>query len=66
MNLGAFDYVVKPLELDELVNQLDPLIAKAEQLVQSTKDLVRLPGDATVGEGPQLLGTACRRRSCIS
>jgi DNA-binding NtrC family response regulator len=58
MNLGAFDYVVKPLELDELVNELEPLIAKAQQIVQSTKDHVRLPGDAIVGDGPQLLGNS--------
>ncbi|HZL88310.1 MAG TPA: sigma-54 dependent transcriptional regulator [Pirellulaceae bacterium] len=58
MNLGAFDYVVKPLELDELVEQLLPLILKAEQLVESTRDPVRLPGDAAGGEGPQLLGSS--------
>ena len=58
MNLGAFDYVVKPLDLDELVNELEPLIAKAEQIVQSTKEHVRLPGDAAIGDGPQLLGNS--------
>ena len=58
MNLGAFDYVVKPLELDDLVNELEPLIAKAQQIVQSTKEHVRLPGDVTVGDGPQLLGNS--------
>ena len=31
MNLGAFDYVVKPLELDELIDELEPLIAKARK-----------------------------------
>lgn len=56
MNLGAFDYVVKPLELDGLVAELLPLISKAEQLVESTKDPVRLPGDTAGGEGPQLVG----------
>lgn len=58
MNLGAFDYVVKPLELDDLVSELEPLIARSQQLVQSTKDLVRLPGDTAGGEGPQLLGNS--------
>jgi DNA-binding NtrC family response regulator len=58
MNLGAFDYVVKPLELDELINELQPLIAKAEQIVQSTKEHVRLPGDVVGGAGPQLLGNS--------
>jgi DNA-binding NtrC family response regulator len=57
-NLGAFDYVVKPLELDELVNELEPLIAKAVQIVQSTKEHVRLPGDSDTGSGPQLLGNS--------
>jgi DNA-binding NtrC family response regulator len=57
MNLGAFDYVVKPLDLDELMNELEPLIAKAEQLVQSTKEHVSLPGNEAV-DGPQLLGNS--------
>src|SRR5579863_2433488 len=46
MNLGAFDYVVKPLEPDEFLDELEPLIARAESLVRSTKEQVRLPGDA--------------------
>jgi DNA-binding NtrC family response regulator len=58
MNLGAFDYVVKPLELDELVHDLEPLIAEAEEIVQSTKEHVRLPGDTAPGDGPALLGNS--------
>src|SRR5262245_11703244 len=27
--LGAFEYVIKPLEIDELLRELEPLIAKA-------------------------------------
>jgi DNA-binding NtrC family response regulator len=46
MNLGAFDYVVKPLELDQLVGELEPLIAKALELVRPLKGRVRLPGEA--------------------
>jgi DNA-binding NtrC family response regulator len=59
MNLGAFDYVVKPLEVDELVDDLEPLIAKAENIVRLTKEHVRLPCDTSPGDGPQLLGN-CR------
>src|SRR5258705_12672203 len=58
MNLGAFDYVVKPLELDDLVDELAPLIAKAEEIVLLTKEHVRLPGELAAGEGPQFLGTS--------
>jgi DNA-binding NtrC family response regulator len=58
MNLGAFDYVVKPLEVDGLIAELEPLISKAQELVQSAKDLVRLPGDTGGGEGLQLLGSS--------
>ena len=58
MNLGAFDYVVKPLELDDLVQELEPLISKAEEIVHLTKEHVRLPGDTAAGDGLQLLGNS--------
>ncbi len=58
MNLGAFDYVVKPLEMDELVEELGPLIAKAEEIVRLTREHVRLPGDTAPGDGPELLGNS--------
>jgi two-component system nitrogen regulation response regulator GlnG len=57
MNLGAFDYVVKPLELDVLIDELEPLIAKAENIVRLTKQHVRLPGQLD-GDGPLLLGNS--------
>ena len=58
MNLGAFDYVVKPLDVEEFVEELDPLIAKAEEIVRLTKEHVRLPGDTALGHGPELLGNS--------
>lgn len=58
MNLGAFDYVVKPLELDDLVRDLEPLIAKAEEIVQLTKEHVRLPMDNVPCDGLQMLGNS--------
>lgn len=57
MNLGAFDYVVKPLELEILIEELEPLIAKAENIVRLTKERVRLPGQSG-GDGPPLLGNS--------
>ncbi len=45
MNLGAFDYVVKPTLVDELVAELDPLIGKAVDLVLAAKQHVHLPGE---------------------
>jgi DNA-binding NtrC family response regulator len=57
MNLGAFDYVVKPLDLEVLIDELEPLIAKAENIVRLTKEHVRLPGQLS-GDGPQLLGNS--------
>ncbi len=57
-NLGAFNYVIKPLELEDLVRELEPMIAKAEELVQLRKKRVVLPGDTTLGGGPQLLGNS--------
>lgn len=58
INLGAFDYLVKPLEIDDFVEELEPLIAGAESLVRSTKEHVRLPGDAAPGDGLQMLGNS--------
>lgn len=59
MNLGAFDYVVKPLDLDELAGELETLIAKAESIVRLTREPVRMPGDqAGDGDGPALLGNS--------
>jgi DNA-binding NtrC family response regulator len=57
MNLGAFDYVVKPLELEILIEELEPLIAKAENIVRLTKERVCLPGQSG-GDGPPLLGNS--------
>ena len=61
MNLGAFDYVVKPIDFDELIDELEPLIAKAENIVELTRRRVRLPGGLADGgdaggEAIQLLG----------
>ncbi|HET6882002.1 MAG TPA: sigma-54 dependent transcriptional regulator [Pirellulales bacterium] len=58
MNLGAFDYVVKPLELDELLGELEPLIDEAAEISRLTKEHVRLPGEASDGQGPALLGNS--------
>jgi DNA-binding NtrC family response regulator len=58
MNLGAFDYLVKPLEPDDFVVELEPLIARAEALARSTKEYVRLPGDSAPGDSLQMLGNS--------
>ncbi|HEY2253820.1 MAG TPA: sigma-54 dependent transcriptional regulator [Planctomycetaceae bacterium] len=58
INLGAFDYIVKPLESDDFIDELEPLIARATALVRSTKEHVRLPGDTAPGDGKQLLGNS--------
>ncbi|MGE5194942.1 MAG: hypothetical protein ACM3U2_20820 [Deltaproteobacteria bacterium] len=42
MNLGAFDYIVKPLELDGFIAELEPVIIRAASIVQLTKEHVRL------------------------
>ncbi len=58
MNLGAFDYVIKPMDYGPLVQELEPLIDKALELAQPLKQAVHLPGDAaTPGTAPMLLGT---------
>jgi DNA-binding NtrC family response regulator len=50
MNLGAFDYVIKPLDLEQLIDELEPLISKALELSRPPHDLVRLPGEADAAE----------------
>jgi len=63
MNLGAFDYVVKPLEYEDLVRELEPLVAKAEEFVQLTKEHVGLPcdgatSDVVPSDGLRMLGNS--------
>ncbi len=60
MNLGAFDYVIKPMDYGPLVHELEPLIDKALELAQPLKQAVHLPGDDEPhGTAPMLLG-ACK------
>lgn len=42
INLGAFDYVEKPLELDELMDEVVPLIEKALTIIRSPRPPPRL------------------------
>lgn len=57
-NLGAYGYVVKPLEFDCLVAELDPLIDEAARIARSMRERVRLPGDVIPACGPQMLGNS--------
>ena len=58
MNLGAFDYVVKPLDVDEMVLELAPLIADAANIVRRSREPVSLPGEMPAGNGVPLLGNS--------
>jgi two-component system NtrC family response regulator/two-component system nitrogen regulation response regulator GlnG len=60
MNLGAFDYVVKPLDFDALYRELEPVIARAAEIARAMKEHVRLPGEAAAdgSAGPVLLGNS--------
>jgi DNA-binding NtrC family response regulator len=55
--LGAYAYVIKPLDVGEMFRELDPLIQEA-LAIDWRPERVRLPGDAAPddGTGPQLLG----------
>jgi DNA-binding NtrC family response regulator len=58
MNLGAFDYVIKPMEYGTLAHELEPLIQKALEIAQPLKEVVHLPGeDQASGDATLLLGT---------
>jgi DNA-binding NtrC family response regulator len=60
MNLGAIDYLVKPMDLAELTEELAPLIDKALEITQPIKEVVRLPGDAPADSdsGSELVGNS--------
>ena len=59
MNLGAFDYVIKPMDYGPLSQELMPLIQKALEIAQPLNDVVRLPGeDRASGAETVLLGTS--------
>jgi DNA-binding NtrC family response regulator len=60
--LGAWDYVVKPLDPKQLVNTLEPLIEEMLKIIQLNRERVRLPPqDMTVpreASSPILLGNS--------
>jgi DNA-binding NtrC family response regulator len=60
MNLGAFDYVVKPLDAGALLGELELLVGEALRLTRPAPP-VQVRGDADAGDlaAPALLGT-CR------
>ena len=57
MNLGAFDYVLKPGDFQSLFRKLQPLIAEVLAITRPAKD-VRVPAEAPAGppSGPTLIG----------
>ena len=58
MNRGAFDYVEKPLELEDLLRELEPMIEAALRLAKPIAPIV-VPGEEPASEtstGPGLLG----------
>lgn len=58
MNFDAFDYVVKPMDYEELCRELKPLIDEAVKHARATKVAVRLPGaEESSGTASVMLGT---------
>jgi len=57
MNLGAFDYVIKPMEFGALFRELEPLILEALEIARPVKE-VRLPAEVSHdgAMGPMLVG----------
>jgi DNA-binding NtrC family response regulator len=57
---GAYAYVVKPLDIRDLLRELEPLIAKALEIDWRGGEQVRMPGDSPSedGSGPELLGNS--------
>ena len=60
--LGAWDYVVKPLDVKQLVHTLEPLIEKMEKIMRLNRERVHLPPpDRTAPHDPSnplLLGNS--------
>jgi two-component system nitrogen regulation response regulator GlnG len=56
---GAYAYVIKPLDLRELLRELEPLIVKALK-IDWRGEQVQMPGDSAPGDdcGPKLLGNS--------
>src|SRR5688572_29360319 len=50
MNLDAFDYLIKPLQVDQLAAELDPLISKAVEMGLVAAQPVHLPGDSEASD----------------
>jgi len=55
MNLGAFDYVIKPLDLDHFFGELEPLIEKALEIGRPARASVCLPGEPAADPAADLL-----------
>ena len=57
MNLGAFDYVIKPMEFGELFRELEPLIHEALEIARPVKEVL-LPVEISpdLSPGPMLVG----------
>jgi DNA-binding NtrC family response regulator len=55
VNLGAFDYVIKPIDFDELFAELQPLIDKALEIDWRPKERLQLPGDDAAADSSNLL-----------
>jgi DNA-binding NtrC family response regulator len=56
---GAYAYAIKPLDLRELLRELEPLIVKA-LTIDWRGEQVRMPGDSAADDdcGPKLLGNS--------
>jgi DNA-binding NtrC family response regulator len=56
---GAFAYVIKPLDFQELLLELEPLIARALE-IDWRGEQVRMPGDSAMEDdsGPEILGNS--------
>ncbi|MBW3543962.1 MAG: sigma-54 dependent transcriptional regulator, partial [Planctomycetes bacterium] len=65
-NLGAHSYVVKPLEVAELLDELEPLIDEAVEIARSMRERVGLPGEAPADGRTQLLGNSKRMQKVYS
>jgi DNA-binding NtrC family response regulator len=56
MDLGAFDYVIKPDDYQALMRELGPLIAKALEMTRPLEDVQVAAVAPPAAEGPMLVG----------
>jgi len=59
MKLGAFDYLIKPIDLTEILDELTAMVAEAIEAGRLIRERVSLPGESVIADSSTvLIGTS--------